>query len=75
MYILVALGFILFLVVLSGRKEVFKPIIFILAIPILLWILLRVAMLVGIAFRSGLVGGIILAAVIFYLLRWYFRRA
>ena len=69
MHIVVVLGFILFIIILSGNWSKIRSIVFILAIPILLWISLRVAMLVGVAFRSGIIGGLILAGILFYLIK------
>ncbi len=69
MYILVALGFIVFLILLSGNWGALKPILLILAIPFLIWIFLRLFMVVGVAFRSGVVGGLLLALAGIYLFK------
>ncbi len=75
MYLIVVVGFILFIILLSGNTSVIRKIIYLLAIPLLIWIALRIAMLVGIAFRSGLVGGIILAVIAFYLFKTHYKKS
>ncbi len=69
MYLVIVIGFILFLIVLSGNWSALKPVVFILAIPLFLWIFLRLFVIVGVAFRSGLIGGIFLALAILYLIK------
>ncbi len=75
MYLIVVIGFILFIILLSGKASMMRTIVYLLAIPLLIWIALRIAMLVGIAFRSGLVGGIILAVIGLYLFKTLYRKA